>query len=338
MKKIYVLLCLVLFATQMSAQEKTLTFQDLIPGGRNNHRFVPKNIRQLQWCGDFYTYVKGDSLLMAKPTDGSEQVAFTRAGLSDRLIAAGLPEISSMPAFFVPDVSVPVIAFRYKGNRVHYDLRNGHVTAKYTPDPAGSRWEYDKVNGRIAFTRENNVCILSPDGTTETVTNETDKGIVCGTAVHQNEFGIHKGLFWSPDGAALAFYRMDETMVADYPIVHVDARIARAEPFKYPMAGMKSHEVTVGIYHLSTKQIVWLKTGLPKEKYLTNIAWSPDAKSIYLAELNRGQDTCRLGRYDARTGRCCFVPVTRVSSSGKVSGTDLITFIFTIPMVSWLGN
>lgn len=303
MKKIYVLLCLVLFATQMSAQEKTLTFQDLIPGGRNNHRFVPKNIRQLQWCGDFYTYVKGDSLLMAKPTDGSEQVAFTRAGLSDRLIAAGLPEISSMPAFFVPDVSVPVIAFRYKGNRVHYDLRNGHVAAKYTPDPAGSRWEYDKVNGRIAFTRENNVCILSPDGTTETVTNETDKGIVCGTAVHQNEFGIHKGLFWSPDGAALAFYRMDETMVADYPIVHVDARIARAEPFKYPMAGMKSHEVTVGIYHLSTKQIVWLKTGLPKEKYLTNIAWSPDAKSVYLAELNRGQDTCRLVRYDARTGQ-----------------------------------
>ena len=110
MKKIYVLLCLVLLATQMSAQEKILTFQDLIPGGRNNHRFVPKNIRQLQWCGDFYTYVKGDSLLMAKPTDGSEQVAFTAARLSDRLVAAGLPEISSMPAFFVPDASVPMIA------------------------------------------------------------------------------------------------------------------------------------------------------------------------------------------------------------------------------------
>ena len=205
MKKIYVLLCLALLATQMSAQEKTLTFQDLIPGGRNNHRFVPKNIRQLQWCGDFYTYVKGDSLLMAKPTDGSEQVAFTRAGLSDRLVAAGLPEISSMPTFFVPDASAPVIAFQYKGSRVHYDLRNGDIVAKYKPDPTGSRWEYDKANGRIAFTRENNICILSPDGTTETVTNETDKGIICGTTVHQNEFGIHKGLFWSPEGTALAF-------------------------------------------------------------------------------------------------------------------------------------
>ena len=66
---------------------------------------------------------------------------------------------------------------------------------------------------------------------------------------------------------------------------------------------MKSHQVTIGIFNRSTQQTVFLKTGTPKEKYLTNIAWSPDDKYIYLAELNRGQDTCKVARYDANSGK-----------------------------------
>lgn len=91
-------------------------------------------------------------------------------------------------------------------------------------------------------------------------------------------------------------------MVTDYPFVDITARCAKAEPHKYPMAGMKSHEVTVGVYNLATGKTVWLKTGLPKEKYLTNITWSPDEKSIYIAELNRDQNEMHLVRYSALTG------------------------------------
>ena len=284
------------------SQEKDLSFQDLIAGGRNSYRFSPQSIRQLQWCGDMYVYAKGDSMMTAFPTDKKEKVAFTLEQLNETLTSSGLPSTASMPGFFAPDKNTPVFAFQYKDNRVHYNPETGAIVAKYALDKDGSRWEYDNVSGNIAFTKENNVYILSPNGTTDAVTNETDKGIVCGTSVHQNEFGINKGLFWSPKGNALAFYRMDETMVADYPVVNIRERIAQIEPLKYPMAGMKSHEVTVGVYRLSDKQTIWLNTGLPKEKYLTNIAWSPDEKSIYIAELNRGQDTCRLARYNIVTG------------------------------------
>ncbi|MCD8193460.1 MAG: S9 family peptidase, partial [Tannerellaceae bacterium] len=121
--------------------------------------------------------------------------------------------------------------------------------------------------------------------------------------VHQREFGIVKGTFWSPSGRQLAFYRMDERMVTDYPLVHVNARCAKAQPIKYPMAGMKSHEVTVGIYNVETGETVWLKTGTPKEKYLTNIAWSPDEKNIYIAEVNREQNKCELVKYNAQNGK-----------------------------------
>ncbi|MDR1381981.1 MAG: DPP IV N-terminal domain-containing protein [Tannerella sp.] len=284
------------------AQERDLTLHDLVPGGRNSDRFAPQSVKQLQWCGDEYVYVRGDSLLAALPTDREERVAFTKERLNGALVQAGFPPAGSMPSFFVPDKKKAVIAFTYKDNRIHYNLKTDRIVADYALDRDGSRWEYDAANGNIAFTRENNIYIITPGGETETVTDETDEGIVCGTPVHQNEFGIRKGLFWSPRGDALAFYRMDESMVTDYPVVNVSERVAAAEPFKYPMAGMKSHEVTVGVYRLSAKQTVWLKTGLPKDKYLTNITWSPDGESLYIAELNRGQDTCRLVRYNAETG------------------------------------
>jgi dipeptidyl aminopeptidase/acylaminoacyl peptidase len=298
------------FMMQLGAQEKPLTLQELIPGGRNQFRFVPRNLKQLQWCGEQYMYVKGDSLLAALPADKTEQVALTLEQLNQALETAGYPSTGSLPDFSVPFPKQPgVLAFHYKNYRIHLDREALHdpkareiITAAYTLEPQWENFEFCEANGCLAFTEGNNVRLLSDDGRTSVVTDETEEGIVCGASVHQNEFGIHKGLFWSPQGAALAFYRMDERMVSDYPLVNIHGRVAKAEPFKYPMAGMKSHEVTVGVYHLSDGQVTWLKTGLPKEKYLTNIAWSPDEKSIYIAELNREQNECRLVRYHARTG------------------------------------
>ena len=91
-------------------------------------------------------------------------------------------------------------------------------------------------------------------------------------------------------------------MVTAYPLVNIDARCAEYVPHKYPMAGMKSHHVTVGVYHVATGKTIYLKTGLPKEKYLTNISWSPDEKSIYIAELNRDQNDMHRVRDSAETG------------------------------------
>ena len=95
---------------------------------------------------------------------------------------------------------------------------------------------------------------------------------------------------------------MDQSMVTDYPQVDIFPRSASYEPDKYPMAGMTSHKVTVGVYDLGTQKTVYLQTGDPTNRYFTNIAWSPDSKTIYMFELNREQNDCRLVSYDATTG------------------------------------
>lgn len=295
-------LAILLAPLSMTAQEKQLTLHDLIPGGKTYARFVPDNLKQLQWCGDRYLYAKGDSVLIGEPGK-KETVAFTRNELNGALQAAGLPVTGKLPAFSAPYRDRPVLAFQAKGHRLHYDFEADKIVADYPLDKKGTNYDFCPANGYLAYTEGNNIRILSPEKKTEIVTRETADHVVCGQAVHQREFGINKGLFWSPGGSALAFYRMDESMVTDYPLVNISARCAKAEPIKYPMAGMKSHEVTVGVYHLATGKTVWLETGLPKEKYLTNVAWSPDEKSIYIAELNRDQNEMRLVRYSALTGK-----------------------------------
>ena len=152
-----------------------------------------------------------------------------------------------------------------------------------------------------AFTKENNLFVSSAEGEEIQVTDEP-KGVVCGKSVHRNEFGINGGIFWSPKGNLLAFYRMDERMVTDYPQIDYATRIAELRPDKYPMAGMTSHVVNVGVFNPRTRQTVWLETGETVNRYLTNVSWSPDEKKVYIIELNRAQDYSQLVRYDAETG------------------------------------
>lgn len=143
--------------------------------------------------------------------------------------------------------------------------------------------------------------------------------IVYGGSVHRNEFGIEKGIFWTADGSKFAFYRMDQSMVQSYPLVQTDAREAEVRWVKYPMAGMTSHQVTLGIYDPQTGETLYLRTNdkpghlegdsiegpaslNQPEHYLTCVTWRPDGNQIFVAELNRLQNYMELNVYDAATG------------------------------------
>ena len=255
-----------LFPLCVMAQKKDLTLQDLIPGGKNYAKFQPKN-KSVIWVGDdMYLEMEGkDSYRGAKPNHYPE-IRVSRTGLNKALQETGLDTLSRLPKFTVPYKDKSVLAFSHKGHTLHYDLEESRIVADYTMPKAGENYDFCPANHSFAFTEGQNLKVLLPDGTIKDVTNEDKPGIVCGTSVHQNEFGIRKGTFWSPNGSALAFYRMDESMVTDYPFVNIDKRVATAEPHKYPMAGMKSHHVTVGVYNLASGKTTWLKTGTPKEK------------------------------------------------------------------------
>ncbi len=195
----------------------------------------------------------------------------------------------------------------------------------YLKDTAYMLFDGKKERSMIAAEREQFKNLVWPDQTDRVEKKEgnlyvdgklVERGdgynVVLGESVHRNEFGINGGLFWSPKQSRLAFYRMDQSMVVDYPLVNTKAREAEVMPIKYPMAGMQSHWVTVGVYEPATGKLVYLNTCRDttvheREMYLTNIAWSPDEKSVYIAKVNREQNHMWLEQYDATTG--AFVKV-----------------------------
>ena len=67
--------------------------------------------------------------------------------------------------------------------------------------------------------------------------------ITYGQFVSRNEFGIENGIFWSPDGSRLAFYRKDDSLVSDFPLLDITTRTGTLNNIKYPMNGMDSENV-----------------------------------------------------------------------------------------------
>lgn len=294
MNYITTLLFILFFTMQMAAQEKKLTLHDLLPGGNSHQKHTPRTLKQLQWWGDRYSYTRGDSTYAVTPEKKSKpQLLFTLEELKSE-------GINTLPTYRFPSPKQPWIEFTAQGKHYRYNFQTKLLTTLY--EKSGENHTDEAPTGSLrAFTRENNLFVA--DGNEEPIPiTEEPKGVLCGQSVHQHEFGISKGTFWSPDGKALAFYRMDERMVSDYPLVDISARVASLHTLKYPMAGMKSHEVTLGVWRPDSG-VVYLKTGAPKEKYLTNVAWSPDSKTIYLLELNRGQDSLILTQYNAQSGK-----------------------------------
>ena len=157
--------------------------------------------------------------------------------------------------------------------------------------------------GAHAELRANNIVWVEVDGSERKVTSFDDANIVCGATVSRNEFGISGGLFPSPDGQRLAFYKKDESRVATFPLLDITSRTGTLFEIKYPMNGMPSERIEVGVYDVQTGATVYLDiTDFDEERYVTNLTWSPDSQRIYAQVVDRAQKNVHLNAYDAASG------------------------------------
>ena len=278
----------------MAQDLKTPTLEDLIPGGET-YRYA-ENIYGIQWWGDECVKPDIEQVVMINPVTGKEQIITTRQTVNNVLKENSLDTIQHFYSVSFPSKSKQEMLIQTPGKYVTYDWKNKQVVSTREYNKGGANRDYNIASGNVAYTVGNNLFVNDLQ-----VTNEPE-GVVCGQSVHRNEFGIHNGTFWSPKGNKLAFYRMDESMVTEYPLVDITARIAETNNIRYPMAGMTSHEVTVGVYNPATGETFYLNAGNPKDRYFTNITWSPDESKIYLIELNRDQNHAQLCEYDANNG------------------------------------
>lgn len=296
----------------MAQDKKSFTLDDLMYGGKTYSRMQPKG-KSFAWWGDklvemkdkeavgLFTNEKVNGILDSYLKQRYSAEEYTRR--KSRSLSAGLSGGSA--SFPYADESVVMITADGAVSLIDWD--KDEVVAYYGMDGNPEDKAFAANTRLLAYSANHNVKVVSPDGKVIFETTDGSLDNVYGESVHRNEFGIEGGLFWSPSGRQLAFYRMDQSMVSAYPQLHIDgsdeSRCAVVEPDKYPMAGETSHKVYVGVLNTQTKSVTYLQTGDPTDRYFTNIQWSPDDKYVYVIELNRDQNHAQMVRYDAASGK-----------------------------------
>ncbi len=302
-KSVLILLLISFLYSTNFAQKKDITTQDII--FNSYYSLAPSYLKQLNWVpnSDAYAFVKNKgkefSLIKGFVNSPKTEKLLNLEELNSKMSALNLTALKRFPRIswinknhfqFWKDTLLLEYSTKSKSLNEVSKISKGAENIQIGPDKKS-----------VAFTIKNNL-FLSANGKIIAITNDKNPGIVNGHTVHRVEFGINKGIFWSPKGNYIAFYRKDETMVTDYPVVDYSVRPAKCKPVKYPMAGMTSQQVTLGIYNIATGKKVFLKTGKPKDHYLTCVTWEPSEKHIYVAILNRDQNDLHLIKYNIATG------------------------------------
>lgn len=297
-------LCLLPF-NAMAQEKKSFTLEDLMWGGNNYWNIMPSS-PFTAWWGDCLLETKVDKVCTLFDEKGQQQkkqrVLFTVEEVNAAIDTAKVGKVYNLAYATFPYAGKTLAFLTTKNANVLYNWKTKKTEWTAPRESGVQARDYNSGNRSEAYVKDWNLFVTTADGKRHQVTTDGTRELQYGMSVHRDEFGISKGTFWSPKGNLLAFYRMDQTMVTDYPMVDIAHRVAQLAPEKYPMAGMTSHKVTVGVFNPATDKTVFLQAGDPTDRYFTNIAWSPDEKTIYMFELPRTQDKAELVAYDAQTG------------------------------------
>ena len=290
----------ILITMNAAAQLKQFSLEDLNFGGTNYHNMIPE-YRNITWWGDELVLRNAEECKLVNKANGKETTLFTEAQLNAWAKTNEDSKILNLGRAQFPYAGKSLVLIANKQERMLIDFKK--KTVVWRQASKGQEFaDWNNASKAVAYVSDHNLYVMDAEGKTTQLSTDGSREIVYGQAVHRNEFASMKGTFWSPDGTKLAFNRMDQSMVADYPQVNTFEREATYEPDKYPMCGMTSHKVTIGVYDMKTGKTVYLKAGDPTDRYFTNLAWAPDGKKVYMFELNRDQNDCRLTAYDAETG------------------------------------
>lgn len=202
-----------------------------------------------------------------------------------------------------------------------------HMMTASTPMPEGAANLTPGKMGRYAYTVGNSLYFCDMNGNATPVAESSDPAVSYGQFVSRNEFGITGGIFWSVDGKKLAFYRKDESAVTLFPLLDINTRTGSLMEIRYPMAGMASENVRLGIMDIASGETVYVKADdFGHDQYLTCVTWAPDGKSIFIQVLDRSQKHMRLNMYDAESGELVRT-VLEEENSRYVEPEDQIWFL-----------
>ncbi|NBC09495.1 MAG: alpha/beta fold hydrolase [Bacteroidetes bacterium] len=195
----------------------------------------------------------------------------------------------------------------FKSSYYVYDRESQQLSAVY-PEGKQGYATFNPQADKVAFVHDNNLYVH--DLNSGKVVAVTDDGeynkIIYGSTdwVYEEEFGFAKAFFWSPDGERLAYYRFDESEVAEFTMTNYrDGLYPEYETFKYPKVGENNSIVDVFIYDLGKGKAVPVELGNETDLYIPRIKWTQDPNQLCVYRMNRHQNHLELLLADSRNGK-----------------------------------
>ncbi len=272
-----------LISTIAFGQKKSLTENQMIKGER-----IPNLIQSLpQVVG----WVDDEHVLMSKRENGDTATSYL-------LVDAKTGKITpSDKSVLTKEPSEPIsILSRNNDLFLLVDGKESKQLTQSTDPEINPTLSPDKK--WVAFTRKNDLYTIElSSGKENRLTKDGSDLILNGYAswVYFEEiFGRpsrYRSFWWSPDSKSICFMRMDDTHVPLFPIVGETGQHGYVENTRYPKSGDNNPTVKVGIINTEGSSMVWADFNEKDDQYFGMPYWMPNASSVLVQWMNRGQDT-----------------------------------------------
>lgn len=303
MKKNSVIIFNLVFCFILSAQNKlSLNLKDAVLNGRTT--LAPQRLNNIFFLSkNKLTYSINDNIIIYNCQKNLIEDKISLHQINQQLKKISNDTLSAIPFIIEWNKDNYTFSFSLKNKYYLFDAMKKNIQSDTTehPDKYLANLELSSKSNIWAYTKDNNLYIHY-NKKDSAVSNDGTINLTYGYSASRNEFGINKGIFFSNSTEKLAFFKVDHSEVKEYPIIHWTKFPAVSENIKYPMAGQKSQKVYVGIYDLKTQKNTYINEDANDYRYLTNITFSPDDKSVYITVLNRDQNYMKLNMYNSADG------------------------------------
>ncbi len=305
------------------AQSKLLTIDDILdPENRVNFSGSTPTVR---WMKDGKHYlVTNDASRRDVPriqkVDAAtgEAVPLFNAAKMQAAFAA-LPGVGAQDARqlanrsnYLMNSAENAVLINWANDLFYYEFASDRAV-RLTSNPEEEVGESFSPDGRmVSFIRENNLYVedlgmqrreraLTRDGSTKILNGRLDW-------VYQEELygrGNFGAYWWSPDSTSIAYLRIDESPVPEFPVVDHIPLEQNLELTPYPKAGDPNPIVKLGVVSAAGGATRWMDTYKyqPADLLIVRVTWTPDSRKVVYQAQNREQTWLDLNAADTRDGK-----------------------------------
>ena len=296
----------------LAQDKKQIAFKHVV-----DQTFSPEEIRNVNWMqdGQFYTalertkndielrkynILKGDYEVLVSATDLQVE------GRDKPIPIQGYQFSSDEKKILIKSDVEQIWRRSTRENYFVYDLETGETQKLTQSDKKQQYAQLSPSGNKAAYVQDNNLYLVDLEtGNEKAITTDGKFNHIINGAtdwVYEEEFGIVKAWYWSPDGEKIAFYRFDESHVKEFFMTDWGKLYPGLTRFKYPKAGEKNAIVKIGVYDLKSEETTWMDVGSENDQYIPRINWTKDPEVLAIRRMNRLQNKQDLMLADVNTG------------------------------------